>query len=239
MLNHSGFDKASILSGVHAVGSVADGETLRRLAQMDLPSLCDVVEMRVDTWPERAAEGAAAAGRCTVPVLATVRRPDEGGQNELSAGERMRLGRLFLPAATLFDIEIASLTEMAPLVKEAADGGVIMVASWHDFSVTPPLDVLRRKRDEAMAAGAGMVKFATNLRNTADIATLAALLEEPGHPPLSVMGMGALGRISRLLFAQLGSVLNYGWLDRATVRGQWPAARLRELVRELSPGGVL
>jgi 3-dehydroquinate dehydratase-1 len=47
------------------------------------------------------------------------------------------------------------------------------------------------------------------------------------------MGMGALGRVSRLLLAQLGSVLNYGYLDQATVPGQWPAARLRELIREL------
>jgi len=233
MVNHSALDKSSILSVVKAAGSVADGETLRRLPEMDLPALCDVVEFRVDTWPERAEEGLEQARQAAVPVLVTVRRPEEGGQNDLSTADRLRLARMFLPAAQMLDVEIASLEEMPGLVQEARAAGVMVVASWHDFSGTPSLEVLRRKRDAGMAAGADMVKFAATLHSAADMATLAALLEEPDHPPLSVMGMGVLGRISRLLFAQLGSVLNYGWLDRPTVPGQWPAARLRELIREL------
>jgi 3-dehydroquinate dehydratase-1 len=233
MLNHSVPEKASFLSAIHAVGSVADGETLDRLPQMDLPALCDVVEYRVDTWPERAEQAVTLAEQSPVPVLVTVRCPDEGGRNNLPADERERLARLFLPVTALLDVEIASLREMAALVAGAKAAGVIVVASFHDFAATPSLDELKRKRDAALAAGADLVKFAATLHSTADIATLAALLEEPGHPPLSVMGMGKLGRVSRLLFAQLGSVLNYGYLDRATVPGQWPAARLRELIREL------
>jgi 3-dehydroquinate dehydratase-1 len=187
----------------------------------------------VDTWPDRALRGAEIAASCDVPVLVTVRRPEEGGQNNLSAAERGRLARLFLPVAALLDVEIASFGEMAPLIADAKAGGSIIVASFHDFTATPPLDELKRRRDAALAAGADLVKFAATLHSTADMAVLAALLEEPGHPPLSVMGMGHLGRVSRLLFAQLGSVLNYGYLDKATVPGQWPAARLRELVHEL------
>lgn len=233
MLNHNVPEKASCLSGIHAVASVADGATLDRLPQMSLPALCDVLELRVDTWPDQALRGAEIAANCDVPVLVTVRRPDEGGQHNLTTAERARLARLFLPVTALLDVEIASIEDMAPLVADAKAAGCIMVASFHDFTATPPLDELKRKRDTALAAGADLVKFAATLHSTADIAVLAALLEEPGHPPLSVMGMGKLGRVSRLLFAQLGSVLNYGYLDKATVPGQWPAARLRELIREL------
>ncbi len=233
MLNHSAPDKASILSVTHAAGSVADGATLDRLSSMDVPSLCDIVEFRVDTWPDRAAAGLAQAEQCPVPALITVRRPDEGGQNDLNTADRVRLAHMFLPSATLLDVEIASLGAMAGLVADARARGVIVIASFHDFTATPGLDELRQKRDAALAAGADMVKFAATLHRTADIATLAALLEEPGHPPLSIMGMGKLGRVSRLIFAQLGSVVNYGYLDRPTVPGQWPAARLRELIREL------
>lgn len=233
MLNHRPTEKASFLSAIHTVGSVADGGTLDRLPAMDLPSLCDVVEYRVDTWPDRTAQAAALAQTSPVPVLVTVRRPDEGGQNSLDSSARDRLARLFLSAAALLDVEIASISEMSPLIRDAKAAGIIIVASFHDFTATPALDDLKRKRDAAFAAGADIVKFAATLHSTADIAALAALLEEPGHPPLSIMGMGRLGRISRLLFAQLGSVLNYGYLDRATVPGQWPASRLRELIREL------
>ena len=233
MLNHSAREKASFVSVIHTVGSVADGATLDRLHGMDLPSLCDIAEYRLDTWPDLAAQGVELAKSSPVPVLVTVRRPEEGGQNSLSATERERLARLFLPGAALLDVEIASLGEMAGLVAGARAEGVIIVASFHDFTGTPPLDDLKRKRDAALAAGADIVKFAATLHRTADIATLASMLEEPGHPPMSVMGMGKLGRVSRLIFAQLGSVLNYGYLDKATVPGQWPAARLRELIREL------
>jgi len=233
MLNHSVMEKASFLSAIHAVGSVADGATLDRLPQMNLSALCDVVEFRVDTWPERVAQAAALIPSGAVPVLVTVRRPEEGGQNHLPMAERERLARLVLPGAALLDVEMASLKEWAGVVADAKASGVIIVASCHDFTATPPLDDLRRKRDAAFAAGADLVKFAGTLQGAADIAVLAALLEEPGHPPMSVMGMGKLGRVSRLLFAQLGSVLNYGYLDQPTVPGQWPAARLRELIREL------
>ena len=46
--------------------------------------------------------------------------------------------------------------------------------------------------------------------------------------PLSVMGMGRFGKISRLLFAQAGSVLNYGYLDRPNASGQWEATSLKK-----------
>lgn len=222
-----------MLSQVLTVGSVADGATLDRLPEMDVASLCDVVEFRVDTWPEAAERGLERARTCPVPVLVTARSPGEGGQNALDSHERCRLIEMFLPAASLLDVEIASLSEMSGIVEKARAAGVLVVASFHDFAGTPSYDDLRRKRDAALKAGADMVKFAAALQCTADIATLAALLEESGHPPLSVMGMGKLGRISRLIFAQLGSVLNYGYLDRPTVTGQWKATRLKELIAEL------
>jgi 3-dehydroquinate dehydratase-1 len=233
MVNHTRTDKSSLPSQVLTVGSIADGAALDRLPAMAVASRCDVVEFRVDAWPERVETGVERARDCPVPVLVTARHPDEGGLNGLSSAARQRLMETLLPVATLVDIEIASLPEMTGLVDHARSADVVVVGSFHDFTGTPSPDDLRRKRDAALAAGADLIKFATTLRSTADVATLAALLEEPDHPPLSVMGMGPLGRVSRLLFAKLGSVLNYGYLDQATIAGQWEAGRLRELIREM------
>ena len=52
--------------------------------------------------------------------------------------------------------------------------------------------------------------------------------------PLSVMGMGRFGKISRLLLAQAGSVLNYGYLDRPNASGQWEARLLKSRLAELA-----
>ncbi|MEI7773411.1 MAG: type I 3-dehydroquinate dehydratase, partial [Verrucomicrobiota bacterium] len=51
---------------------------------------------------------------------------------------------------------------------------------------------------------------------------------------LSVMGMGAYGQISRLVLGRCGSVLNYGYLDRPQVPGQWPAELLKQRLLELT-----
>ena len=45
------------------------------------------------------------------------------------------------------------------------------------------------------------------------------------------MGLGKLGRISRGLLAEAGSVLNYAHLGRPTVEGQWSLAQLRAATR--------
>jgi 3-dehydroquinate dehydratase-1 len=47
------------------------------------------------------------------------------------------------------------------------------------------------------------------------------------------MGMGGLGRVSRLTLAKLGSLLNYGFLGEANAPGQWPARQLKDLLNDL------
>jgi 3-dehydroquinate dehydratase-1 len=75
-----------------------------------------------------------------------------------------------------------------------------------------------------------VVKIATVTESPGSVARLLTLLD--GSPaPLAVMGMGTLGRASRLLFARAGSVLNYGWLAEPQVRGQWSAPDLRDLLK--------
>jgi 3-dehydroquinate dehydratase-1 len=50
--------------------------------------------------------------------------------------------------------------------------------------------------------------------------------------PLAVMGMGPLGMSSRVLLANCGSVLNYGWLHTPNVPGQWAAIELAKILRQ-------
>lgn len=91
-------------------------------------------------------------------------------------------------------------------------------------------------RDRAFGAGADVFKVAAFLRDADDLCTLLTLLEKSDGLPLAVMGMGPLGRASRLLFAASGSVLNYGWLHRPQVPGQFPALLLRQRILEVCAG---
>jgi 3-dehydroquinate dehydratase-1 len=167
-----------------------------------------------------------------VPLIVTVRHPGEGGAHSLSAGRRRSLYREFLPFARFVDLELRSAKSLADVIAEARQRGVRVVLSSHDFRRTPPTAVLRRRAIEARRAGADLFKLATCARTPADLARLVSLFENPPLP-LSVMGMGPLGKVSRLLFARLGSRLNYGYLHRPNADGQWEARDLKARMREL------
>lgn len=232
MHSHSIPEKSSLLRAGQVAGSVVDDASLAFAGSEAVRERCDLVEFRADALslaPERLE---AAMQSCPVPALLTVRAHEEGGLAALRLDDRQQLFQRLLPCAQLVDVEIVHLGSLAGLVDSARQAGIVVVASFHDFHQTPDRSVLEDLIAQAMAGGADCVKFATTLRHSQDLSILAAL-QESTPTPLSTMGMGPLGRVSRLLLASLGSVLNYGYLDQPTIRGQWPAQRLRELILEL------
>jgi len=107
-----------------------------------------------------------------------------------------------------------------------------VILSYHDFEATPSLKKLRETIRKARDAGADIPKIATLLKTPSDAARLLEAFDGAG--PVALMGMGALGRASRLLLAQAGSALNYGWLHKPQVSGQWSAAELRRILDRLT-----
>ncbi|MFN0130441.1 MAG: type I 3-dehydroquinate dehydratase [Verrucomicrobiales bacterium] len=194
---------------------------------------CDVVEFRVDACPQAAAAVREAAAACPVPAILTVRDPREGGMNALGLTPRRVLLQSLVEDFRLVDIEIANLGLFRDVVQQARENGSWVIGSFHDFQGQPSPEVLADLIAEAQSLGADVVKFSVTPQSCADLAALGRLLEAPPSSPLSLMGMGPLGRVSRLLLGQLGSALNYGYLDDATVPGQWPAAELKRLLDEL------
>jgi hypothetical protein len=86
----------------------------------------------------------------------------------------------------------------------------------------------------AEATGLAAVKVATFLQGAEDLATLVRFAGKERRARVSVMGMGALGPVSRLALAKCGSVLNYGFLGaNGNAPGQWPARRLKAVLAEL------
>lgn len=232
MHSHSLREKSSLLRAGQVAGSVVDAGCLALAASPEVADLCDLVEFRADACAGQIDAVRSAMIACPVPALLTVRSQEEGGIGGLPVEIRDYIFTSLLRHAQLVDIEIAHLTTFPTLIATARQLGIPIVASYHNFTITPDRTALEKLTVHAIAAGATAVKFATALRNSADLAILAAL-QESSPTPLSTMGMGPLGRVSRLLLASLGSVLNYGYLDQPTIPGQWPAQRLRTLIREL------
>lgn len=188
----------------------------------------DLAEVRVDLLPKAPSASDLAAVEC--PIVLTVRRKDEGGGQDWSDEQRRGFYLKYLAKAAAVDLEFRSLESLSDVVEAALGKKRVVIASFHDFEKTPSLRVLRRIEAESRAAGVTIVKIAAKTEKPSDVARLLDLLES-ATGPMSVMGMGTLGRASRLLLAKAGSVLNYGWLDQPQVPGQWGAQEFAELLR--------
>jgi len=220
------------------VGSFGDAAALRQAAVVDIVQRCDIGEIRLDVMLAENAEPAATLWQhlAGMPLLFTARRSDEGGALVLAAAQRSRLLLAVLDDAALVDVEVASCEAMRDVRVEAQRRGIPWIASFHDFTKLPETALLIETAQQARAAGAAVFKLAAKLNAPADVLRLAEFQLSDQGLPLATMGMGALAPVSRLLCAQCGSVLNYGYLGATpTAPGQWDCGLLRQAIAGLTP----
>jgi 3-dehydroquinate dehydratase-1 len=218
------------------VGSFGGASELQRAALTEVRQACDLVEIRLDLAVDEAGSTDPQAWHhlTAMPLLFTARRIEEGGALPLTAEARMALLQAVLDQAALIDVEVASLGEMAPLLEALAQRQIPWIASFHDFSRLPESAVLVEAARLAREAGAAAFKAAARVHSPADLARLAEFQLEDHGLPVATMGMGPLAAVSRLLCAQCGSILNYGYLGEvATAPGQWDSASLKTAISRL------
>lgn len=224
------------LSAPRTVATVTRAEDLDFLKSNPEPG-CDVLEYRVDNLldcEDRIAEALASSPR---PTLVTVRGPAEGGHGGLDEAARIERYRRFFHHSNLIDVEVAALNHpaFADFVNEVHQAGALLVASFHDFGGFPGERVLREKVGAAFAIGADVAKLAVVVNTMSELFTLVAIVEGEvaAGRRISAMGMGPLGKLSRLVLAKAGSCLNYGYLQVPNAPGQWPASQLKKLLDEI------
>lgn len=221
------------------VGSFGSSDDLRQAEAAAVRDSCDMAEIRLDLLMMDGTAGVEPAlwrHLQGLPLLFTVRRHDEGGARMLSAAVRMELLGSVLDQAAWIDLEVSSIDEMGGLLQTLKTRSIPWIASLHDFEKLPDTAVLETAVRRALDAGAGVFKTAAHLRQPADLARLAEFQLADHGLPVATMGMGPLAAVSRLLCAQCGSVLNYGYLGKtATAPGQWDAALLKKTIARLVP----
>ena len=230
------FFAGAVVGTIHTPQALAAALKLRR-------SSVDFLELRVDAFADGRLESLESQiSRLPAPLLVTVRHPKEGGANQLSPGQRRALFKRFLPHAAVLDVELRSAGQLADVLAAARERRIATVLSHHDFRTTPSLERLQELARTAAETGCDVFKLATVTRSPQALAILMELLASHKTPrgpqsrlgmSLAVMGMGEFGKISRLALGRAGSVLNYGYLDKPQVPGQWPAVLLKQRLLEL------
>ena len=190
---------------------------------------CKLVEYRLDFLPAGTDVAQLVASR-PGPIIATVRRPEDGGRWNRSEVER----REWLQAAIGAGAEYVDLEPDAAAVIPRTLS-TKRIVSLHDFQGVP--QDLAAAHARLAACDADVVKLAVMAREVGDNFRVVRLVAT-SHVPTTAFCMGELGAASRILMARYGSPFTYAAeSDEAAVApGQISFKALRDLYRYESIG---
>jgi 3-dehydroquinate dehydratase-1 len=212
------------------VGVIFSRADLQRALRMRTPP--GLFELRLDRLVNCIDEVKAAIDRLPAPFIITARDPREGGANHLSAPRRRALLLQFLSRAAYVDVELRSARSLAPILRSAHAHGIPTIVSFHDFKTTPSATQLDEIVSGARSLGTGLVKVATRTDTPAQLTALLDFFErQGGGKNLVAMGIGKLGRASRLELARRGCLLNYAHLGSPAAAGQLSIRDLRQALK--------
>ena len=194
----------------------------------------DIIEIRLDAIPKPDLKRLLGGARGK--ILVTHRSQAEGGASRGTDEERVALLKEAVKlGADYVDIEGAMDKALICELKQtiaAFHGATKLIVSWHDFSGTPPLGMLRKKFRSLMACGADIVKIVTFARKMEDNFRLLSLIPFAKRRGQEVIAfcMGDLGRSSRVLALLMGSYLTFAALEEGaeSAPGQMTVVQMRQ-----------
>ncbi|HEY2626828.1 MAG TPA: type I 3-dehydroquinate dehydratase [Candidatus Udaeobacter sp.] len=188
----------------------------------------DLFELRLDQLARDLDKVEKKLSKLRAPLIITARHPREGGANQLSTRQRRNLLSRFLPCARYIDVELRSVNALRPLLQAARRKNVGRIVSFHNLKATPDSRILRTKARAAKAHGAIIFKLATRTDKPVQLARLFDFMTKKDVDlAVSVMGIGRLGAISRVLLAHYGSALIYASIGQSRIAGQISLEQLR------------
>lgn len=204
----------------------------------------DLVEWRVDhftelTNPAAVMDAAQALRRaCPLPILYTWRSPREGGADrpvETALLEQLLTTLCQQNLVDLVDCEISAdeihFAKVRTITREA---GVLLVASFHDFSNTPTRFDILQKLGAGQALGADIAKVAVMPHSPEDLLSLLGATTDAARIlkiPVITMAMGELGALTRTHGGLFGNSLTFAVGANASAPGQVPVEEIKRCLK--------
>ena len=198
-----------------------------------------VVELRLDALADQSPEALVAFARkyAEFPLLATIRRREEGGAWKGTEDERLAGYMAVLPEVHAVDVEIGADAIAPQVVARARALGKLSIGSFHDFAATPALAELESVHARGRALGVDIVKVAARCNSREDLQRLASFTLARRAEPVITIGMGGHGLVSRIFFPALGSLLTYTFLGVPTAPGQLNCTDTLKYLGDFYPEG--
>lgn len=132
--------------------------------------------------------------------------------------------------AAMIDIEIESAAEYkTEMIAYARNYSCQVIISYHNYINTPSKDELNTIIADCFTSGADIAKIAAQANTIQDSARLLSLYETDKQ--ILILGMGQLGKITRIGAPLLGAPFTFASLDTAsaTAPGQIDIATLKDI----------
>jgi 3-dehydroquinate dehydratase-1 len=226
----------------------ADHPSLLEQAEQLLPFHPDTLEWRVDKFDAvrdtEAVTKALAALRETIgniPLIVTCRIIDEGGFQEISPDDRLRVNEAVIASGLvdLVDTELSNGEAMIGQVRQAClKTETKLILSYHNFDKTPEEGFITERLCAAQKLGGDVAKVAVMPKNYRDVLTLLSATytarTELLDIPIITMAMGTEGAITRIAGGLFGSDLTFAIGKASSAPGQIPIEELRNAWSALS-----
>ncbi len=191
----------------------------------------EIIELRIDLLEVDARSALKDIRKTGLPVIITNRMNQEGGGWKKSEDERINTLISLLPMADAVDIELCA-RDRDIVVRKARDAGKTVIISTHDFQKTPANEVINGIISDSFAAGADIAKLSVMPTSLEDILRLLDItLHAEGD--VCVIAMGEIGKHSRVMAPLYGSVITYGYVEKATAPGQFRVDELKHILHLL------
>ena len=193
---------------------------------LDILETVEMAEIRLDRCALEEEEIEQLFQDSDVPLIATCRLSEESQAPEL-------LELAIRSGAKYADLEMEAPAAIGRRIREACrEYGTVLIRSFHDFSGTPPLEVLQSLVERARSFGGEVVKIVTTAHSEADNATVQALYKDATPGSLVAFCMEEAGRPSRLDALRYGAPFTYACLNEedATAPGQWTWEEMKKAV---------
>ncbi|NPA52949.1 MAG: type I 3-dehydroquinate dehydratase [Aquificae bacterium] len=207
----------------------------RFLEEYHLESLKDKVdlfEFRVDQFKNKDVEYikklAQKVKSLGLGIILTIRSKEEGGA-DIPDNIRIDMFKKLIPFADIVDIELNSKINKE-IITTTKNYKKLALVSYHDFEKTPEENEIQKIIDKGKELKANIIKYAFKVNKEKDVGKILSVTYKNADVFLVAIGMGDLGKITRIAGFFFGSIMTYTYVGQSFAPGQ---IELHKLIEEL------
>lgn len=197
----------------------------------------DLLEFRVDQFEDRDLDFIKNLGKKVreknFGIILTIRLKEEGGA-DIPDEQRFSMFQYLIEIADIVDIELNSKINKK-VIDLAKDNGKYALVSYHDFEKTPSKEEIQKIIDKGKDLKADIIKYAFKVNTIDDVGRILSITYQNQDKLLVAIGMGDLGKITRVAGFFFGSKITYTYTGKSFAPGQ---IELNTLIEELKFYGL-